>query len=812
MPQSAKSLAPPITTPGVARLDDVLACMTAHGRPVDPAFLRSVYDFSAEMHKDQTRRSGEPYMIHPLNVAYLLADLKFDQTCVAVGLLHDVLEDTLTTREVLEKEFGDEICGLVDGVTKIGRHEYVRRDEAQAETFRKMILASAKDIRVIVVKLADRLHNMATLEHMPAESRRRISRETLEIYSPIAHRLGMARVKGDLEDLAFYHLYPHQFAELNNKIAEKMKLGQATMDRIGSRLGKSLDGAGIDAEISFRVKRYYSIYEKLRRQGIDISQLYDFLAFRIVTASLKDTYAALGVVHQNWRPIPGRFKDYIAMPKPNLYQSLHTTVVGDQGQPFEVQIRTREMEVIAEEGIAAHWSYKEGRVEAVSSDPNIVWLRQLLEWQKEVQDPRTFLTTLKVDLYPDEVYVFTPKGEVFSFPRGATPLDFAYRVHTDLGHHCAGARVNGKLVPLRTSLANGDMVEVLTNPARNPSRDWLNLVTTSRAKSKIRQWLNTQQKQRAIEIGRRMFDKEIRKYGLSLRKVTDGPDFKTYLQAEGLSKIDDLYSRIGFGKTEPRTVLERVVGLEKLAESPAEKPGRLRQAVQQDPPLRHHHQPADHQGARRPARLPRQVLQPAAGRGHRRLHHPRPGGLGPPDRLPERREPPLQPRAGDRRPVGAGEERGLPGLPADRGGGPAGDARPADRGDHPRRQQHHRHRGRHPQRDRPRHDQRRLPAPRPQAARQAAARGPLHLRRAAGRPPHHQRQPGRGAAVREGSPHSPGPSLPALHPARRGEREKSKEKDASAEAVAFSEPAEGVRFSSSPRKGGWRAGRGGPGR
>src|SRR4029077_1370831 len=425
MPQSAKSLAPPVTTPGVARIDDVLACMTAHGRPVDPVFLRAVYDFSAEMHKDQTRRSGEPYMVHPLNVAYLLADLNFDQTCVAVGLLHDVLEDTLTTREVLEGEFGNEICGLVDGVTKIGRHEYVRRDEAQAETFRKMILASAKNIRMMIATLAARLNNMSTLEHMPAESRRRISRETLEIYSPIAHRLGMARVKGDLEDLAFYHLYPHQFAELHFKIAEKMKLGQATMDRVGGRLAKSLDGAGIDAEISFRVKRYYSIYEKLRRQGIDISQLYDFLAFRIVTASLRDTYAALGVVHQNWRPIPGRFKDYIAMPKPNLYQSLHTTVVGDQGQPFEVQIRTREMEVIAEEGIAAHWRYKEGRVEAVSSDPNIVWLRQLLEWQKEVQDPRTFLTTLKVDLYPDEVYVFTPKGEVFSFPRGATPLDFA---------------------------------------------------------------------------------------------------------------------------------------------------------------------------------------------------------------------------------------------------------------------------------------------------------------------------------------------------------------------------------------------------
>ncbi len=574
----AKSLRPPVPPPGVVRFEEVLSCISEHGRAVDPAFLRSVYDFSAEMHKDQTRRSGEPYMTHPLNVAWLLADLKFDQTCVAVGLLHDVLEDTLTDREVLEKEFGAEVTELVDGVTKIGRHEYVRRDEAQAETFRKMILASAKDIRVIVVKLADRLHNMETLEHMPAESRRRISRETLEIYAPIAHRLGMARVKGDLEDLAFFHLYPHQFAELYSKITEKMKVGQAATDRIRERLAKSLEAAGIDAEISFRVKRYYSIYEKLRRQGIDISQLYDFLAFRIVTGSLKDTYAALGIVHQNWRPIPGRFKDYIAMPKPNLYQSLHTTTVGDQGQPFEVQIRTRDMDLVAEEGIAAHWRYKEGKGEPLASDPNIVWLRQLLEWQKEVQDPRTFLTTLKVDLYPDEVYAFTPKGEVFSFPRGATPLDFAYRVHTDLGHHCAGSRVNGKLVPLRTPLQNGDMVEVLTNPSRTPSRDWLNLVVTSRAKSKIRQWLNTQQKQRAMEIGRRLFDKELRKYGLSLRKVTDSSDFAVYLQSEGLSKLEDLYSRIGFGKTEPRHVLERVVGQEKLAETP-EKPGRLRQAV-----------------------------------------------------------------------------------------------------------------------------------------------------------------------------------------------------------------------------------------
>ena len=577
-PISTKNLVPPVPEHGVVRLGEIISCLESHGRKVDLRFMGAVYRFSSAMHKDQVRRSGEPYLVHPLSVAWLLADLKLDQTCVAVGLLHDVLEDTLTTREVLEREFGQEIAELVDGVTKIGRHEYVRHDEAQAETFRKMILASAKDIRVILVKLADRLHNMQTLEHLPPEARRRISRETLEIYAPLAHRLGMARVKGDLEDLAFYYLYPHQFAELHSKIAEKLKLAEGSLHRIRERLAESLAAAGIDAEISFRVKRYNSIYEKLRRQGIDISQLYDYLAFRIVTGSLKDTYAALGIVHQSWRPIPGRFKDYIAMPKRNLYQSLHTTMVGDEGQPFEVQIRTREMDLIAEEGIAAHWLYKEGKAQPSQRDPNILWLRQLLEWQQEIQDPRAFLTTLKVDLYPDEVYVFTPRGEVLSFPRGATPLDFAYRVHTDLGHHCAGSRVNGKLVPLRTLLVNGDMVEILTNPSRNPSRDWLNFVTTSRAKSKIRHWLNTAQTQRAMEIGRRLLEKEQRKYRIPAKKVLDSTALATYLQDEGMAKIDDLYSRIGFGKIEPRQALARVLGDELLVE-PAPKPGRIRQAV-----------------------------------------------------------------------------------------------------------------------------------------------------------------------------------------------------------------------------------------
>ncbi len=569
---------PPVSEQSITTLDPVLDRLEAQGRPYDRDLIREAYEFSGEKHRDQTRRSGEPYLTHPLSVAYLLADLKFDQTCVVVGLLHDVLEDTLTTRKVLEEKFGSDVAEVVDGVTKIGLHAYVRRDQAQAETFRKMILASARDIRVIVVKLADRLHNMQTLEHMSPEARRRISRETLEIYAPIAHRLGMAKVKGDLEDLAFYFLYPHQFRELHSKIGEKVKVGRAAAESLRHRLTTRLAAANIEAEIGSRVKRYYSIYTKLRRQGIDISQLYDYLAFRIITPSVSDTYAALGVVHQTWRPIPGRFKDYIAMPKPNLYQSLHTTVVGEKGQPFEVQIRTREMDLVAEEGIAAHWRYKEGKGSAPAGDLNILWLRQLLEWQKEIKDPRTFLTTLKIDLYPDEVYIFTPKGEVKSFPRGATPLDFAYRVHTDLGHHCSGARVNGRLVPMRTELKNGDMVEILTSPNSSPSRDWLSFVVTPRAKSKVRQWLNAVQKKRAVEIGRPLLEKELRRYKVSLKKVFDSQQMATYLEQEGMATVEDLFSRIGFGRVAAKNAVARLLTESQLA-SPAPAPGPFRRAV-----------------------------------------------------------------------------------------------------------------------------------------------------------------------------------------------------------------------------------------
>jgi len=583
MPQAQERLPrksqPPVTAPAKVGMKDILRRLDEQGRLIDEKRLREVYEFTAAKHTDQKRRSGEPYLTHPLQVAHCLADLGFDELSVEVGLLHDVLEDTLASRHELEARFGAELAELVDGVTKIGRHAYVRRDQVQAETFRKLILASVKDIRVILVKLADRWHNMATLQHMPPESRRRIAQETLEIYAPIAMRLGMSKLHGDLQDLAFFHLYPHQFEDVRSQVESRLKGGRKLLDEIRRQLESRLEESGIEADISYRVKRYYSIYRKMREQDIEISQLYDYLAFRIVTGELRDCYAALGVVHQAWRPVPGRIKDYIAMPKPNLYQSLHTTLVGDKGQPFEVQIRTRQMDRVAEEGIAAHWYYKEQRDRGAEPDRNIVWLRQLVEWQKEVEDPRTFLTALKVDLYPDEVYVFTPKGDVQAFPFGATPLDFAYKIHTELGHQCTGARVNGKLVQLKTPLENGDIVEILTSSSQTPSRDWLKFVATSRAKSKIRQWLNTEQNRRAVEIGRRLLEREARKSKLSVKRLLEGEEVAGYLQREGIVRVEDLLASIGFGKVTARQVVRRLLPDEELGSGEEEAPSALRRAV-----------------------------------------------------------------------------------------------------------------------------------------------------------------------------------------------------------------------------------------
>jgi guanosine-3',5'-bis(diphosphate) 3'-pyrophosphohydrolase len=541
------------------RFEDILDKVETYKPGFDEELLQKAYIFSARAHRGQVRSSGEPYLIHPLNVAYILADMRLDETSIAVGLLHDVLEDTLATKETLLELFGDDVAELVDGVTKISRYAYVSKEEQQAETFRKMLLAMVSDLRVVLVKLADRLHNMRTLEFLAEDKRLAIAKETMEIYAPIANRLGMGRIKHELEDLAFQNLHPREAVELTQSVSEKLAGSGDIVERIRETLTAKMKENEIEGEVYGRVKSMYSIFAKLRRQEIEIGQLYDYLAFRIVTPSVKDCYACLGIIHQMWRPVPGRIKDYIAMPKPNFYQSLHTTVVAEKGQPFEVQIRTREMDLIAEQGIAAHWKYKEGRVGAHPDDQNFLWLRQVVEWQHEIKDPRVFLNSLKIDLYPDEVYTFTPKGDVFAFPRGATPLDFAFRIHTDVGTHCVGARVNGKLLPLRTPLKNGDIVDVITGPTQTPSREWLNMVVTSRAKHKIRHWLNAEQKHRSIELGKKLIEKEAKRYKVQWRKLITENALDGVLHEHGLGRLEDLYADIGFGKISARSIVERFV-------------------------------------------------------------------------------------------------------------------------------------------------------------------------------------------------------------------------------------------------------------
>ena len=549
----------------VIRFEEILEKVEAYNPQSDQELLRRAYVFSALHHKGQVRRSGEPYLVHPLNVAAILAELKADDVSIVVGLLHDVLEDTLTTKAAIAQQFGEEVSELVDGLTKIGKFTYVSREDEQAETFRKMVLAMVSDLRVVLVKLADRLHNMRTLDFLQEEKRREIARETMDIYAPIAHRLGMGLVNAELEDLAFRHLEPEEHARVTREVDRRMKGSRAKIEQIRELLEKRLAEAGIPGEVTGRMKRYYSIATKMRRRGVDVAQLYDVLAFRIVTSETRDCYAALGLVHQLWRPVPGRIKDYIAMPKPNFYQSLHTTVIGESAQAFEVQIRTREMDLIAERGIAAHWKYKEGKLDPRADDARFQWLRQLVDWQSEVSDPRQFLSSLKIDLYPDEIYTFTPKGEVFAFPRGATPVDFAYRVHTDVGHRCVGARVNGRLVPLRTPLTSGDIVEIVTAPNQTPSRDWLSFVATSRARHKIRQSIHTEEKLQAVELGRRLLERELKKYKKTLKKLQQQGVLEKELAHWGFSKPEDLYAAIGYGKLSARNALERFVPAEELA-------------------------------------------------------------------------------------------------------------------------------------------------------------------------------------------------------------------------------------------------------
>jgi len=555
------------------RFEDLLDKVRAYSPDGDLELLRRAYVFSALEHRGQVRHSGEPYLIHPLEVADILADLRLDVVCVAAGLLHDVVEDTLTTVERIQELFGQDVAHVVEGVTKISVIPFSSSEERQAENFRKMLLAMVDDIRVILVKLADRLHNMRTLQHVSEASRLRTAQETLDIYAPIANRLGMSKIKNELEELSFKHLEPSAYESLRTKVEARRRTTEGVIEELTATLRRKLEDAQVPVlALDGRIKRLYSIWLKLRRQKIDLDQVYDLVALRIITPSVKDCYATLGIIHQTWSPVPGRIKDFIAMPRPNGYQSLHTSVISEHGFPFEVQIRTEEMHLHAEEGIAAHWKYKEGRVGAGRDEQYFQWLRQLLEWQQEVRDPQEFLANLKIDLYPEEVYTFTPAGQVKVLPKGATPIDFAYAVHTDVGHQCVGARVNGRMVPLRTRLKNGDIVEILTTAGHKPSRDWLAHVVTARARNKIKHLIQEEEKGRAVELGRKLFEKEAKRFDLPLKGLLDGEALGRVAPDFAVQKADDLLAQLGYGKVSARQVLDKIVPPEQLKEKAPDHP------------------------------------------------------------------------------------------------------------------------------------------------------------------------------------------------------------------------------------------------
>jgi len=551
------------------RLEELLEKLRTNRPSEDPWLVRRAYEIAAERHRDQFRASGDPYVTHLLEVAHILADLKLDATTLAAALLHDAIEDTEYPLSRLEERFGSEVARLVEGVTKIGRLNMMAPEARQAENVRKMLLAMVNDVRVVLVKLGDRLHNMRTLEYLPPAKQQRIARETMDIYGPIAHRLGMALIKGELEDLSFRYLEPDAYFALQKEVTEKEPIHKRFLEEVQNAIRSKLVENSIPAELEARVKGIYSLHRKIIRQERSLEQIYDLLAVRVITDSERNCYAALGVVHHIWRPVPGRFKDYIAMPRPNLYQSLHTTVIHG-GQPFEIQIRTQDMHRIAEEGVAAHWKYKDGRPVSNDDDQRIAWMRQLIEWSQELQEPGEFLSTLKVDLAPVEVYAFTPKGRVLELPKGATPVDFAYAVHTEVGHQCVGAKVNGQMVTLRHEIVSGDVVEILTQKGHKPSRDWLSFVKSSHAKSKIRHFINTQEREEATEMGRRLLENESRNFPRGLKKIP-APDLQKLSEEYGLSRPEDLFAAVGFGKFSARQVLARYFGEPvKEAEKPAE--------------------------------------------------------------------------------------------------------------------------------------------------------------------------------------------------------------------------------------------------
>lgn len=545
-------------------IQNLLLKIEQYNPNADVKQIIKAYNFTESAHEGQFRNSGERYFVHPYNVAMILADLNMDATTIVAGLLHDVIEDTSITYEVIVSEFGEEVANLVEGVTKLKKLQYKTKQENQAENLRKMVMAMAKDIRVIIIKLADRLHNMRTLEYMSEEKKVEKATETLEIYSPIAHRLGMSKIKWELEDLSLRYLDPEGYYELVEKVSKRRKEREAYIQKIINELDEKLGELNISRDISGRPKSFYSIYKKMVYQNKSFEQIFDLTAIRIIVDTIKDCYGSLGIVHTMWKPIPGRFKDYIAMPKPNMYQSLHTTVIGTEGEIFEVQIRTWDMHRTAEYGIAAHWKYKEGNVKTDNFDEKLTWLRQLLEWQKDLKDPKEFMETLKIDFFTDEVFVFTPKGDVINLPNGSTPIDFAYRVHTAVGNNCVGAKVDGRIVPLDYKLKNGNIVEVLTSANSNgPSRDWLKIVKSSQAKNKIRQWFRREERDLNMNKGKEMLEKEVKRQGYKLTEILKEDWLKSTAGKLSLNTSDDLYAALGYGSVTLTQVMPRLKELHK---------------------------------------------------------------------------------------------------------------------------------------------------------------------------------------------------------------------------------------------------------
>ena len=561
------------------RINDIVDQVLSYNPNADVDLIRKAYVFSAKVHIGQVRLSGEPYLIHPLEVAGTLTQLRLDAASVATGLLHDTVEDTLATIKDIQENFGEEVAGLVDGLTKISKIPLRSPEEGQAENFRKMILAMVKDIRVILIKLSDRLHNMRTLQYHSADKQAEIAQETLDIYAPVANRLGIDWMKSELQDLAFRYLHPDTYGDIQRKIAKKEKERSSYIDEVKRTLMKKLYENRIEGEVTGRIKQIYSIYEKMRDQNIDFDQVYDITAFRVIVNTIKDCYDVLGIIHSIWKPIPGKFKDYIGLPKENMYQSLHTAVIGPFGQRIEIQIRTHEMHKVAEEGIAAHWKYKEGKLEE-ADDKRFTWLRQLLEWQHDLKDDAEFIESVKVDLFPNEVYIFTPKGSVKQFPLGATPVDFAYSIHSDVGNHCMGARINGKIVPLKYELRSGDTVEILTSPNQKPSKDWLKFAKTSRAKTKIRQWFKTEEREKSIALGKEILEKEFRKYDLQQARLVKSGDLAKVASEFSFQGVDDLVAAVGYGKITANQIIGKIIPQEKLEQQKEQEEGSLKRILQ----------------------------------------------------------------------------------------------------------------------------------------------------------------------------------------------------------------------------------------